>query len=398
MSTNAPLVIRTGLPGNGKTINTIKELDKQGFEQDRPIYYHNITGLKPEKLKANWFEFEDPLLWYELPNDSIIVVDEAQGDSEHQRFGVRDPRKAVPLHISKIELIRHRGQELHLITQDPRFLDVHVRRLCNCHINYWRAFGSNQIVRYVMPRVKDDVEKLSSFKGCEKTIVKLDSKLFDVYQSAQAGHHFKFKIPFAAWLLLGCAVVFGVMAYSLRDRFGASADESPADAPGIVSEAIGNIAGDITGGPGGKPKLDYFDQLKPRIADIPSTAPAYDELTKPVSYPKTYCVLTYDQDLIERNQSRMMVSVSDDKAAGCQCYTQQNTIVKTSFSFCVDVVKNGRFDSAIADRGQQVAQAVPPSVGSPGVLPASQPTALMSEPVSSLTVVPDSEYSSRPWR
>ena len=92
------LIIRTGLQGHGKTLNTIKEVDLSAKAQDRPVYYHNVTDLKPELLKASWFPFDDPLLWYELPDNAIIVVDEAQGSIEHPMFGVRDPRKEVPLH------------------------------------------------------------------------------------------------------------------------------------------------------------------------------------------------------------------------------------------------------------------------------------------------------------
>jgi len=81
------LVIRTGKPGHGKTLNTIREVDRKALAEGRVVYFHNINGLKPDQLQAQWFEFEDPEKWFELPNDSIIVVDEAQG-----WFGARDPR------------------------------------------------------------------------------------------------------------------------------------------------------------------------------------------------------------------------------------------------------------------------------------------------------------------
>lgn len=399
MSTNACLIIRTGLPGNGKTLNTIKELDEQAFAQNRPVYYHNVTGLKPDKLRAEWYEFDDPLKWYELPQDAIIVVDEAQGSLEFPRFGVRDPRKAVPLHISNIEIIRKNGHELNLITQDPRFLDVHARRLCNLHVHYWRAFGSTQIVRFVMPRVKDDVEKISGFKDCEKSIVKLDKRYFDVYESAQAKHHFKFKIPKAAWLLVGCAFALGAVGYSLRDRFMPEVDSLQADEVSAVSSIKSMVTGAV-GGSSEKGPLSidsYIAMHKPRIPDVPSSAPIYDELTKPVSLPRTYCVSTVDEGLIERNGDKMAVSVVDGRVTGCQCYTQQNTRLTTSFKYCLDVVQNGRFDYTVPDRGSNSDQLLGNSSGSS--LPASKPpTALMSAPVSSLTVVPDSEYASRPWR
>ena len=184
------LYIRTGLQGHGKTLNTIKEVDTSAKQQDRPVYYHNVTDLKPDKLQAHWYHFDDPHLWYELPENSIIVVDEAQG-----WFGVRDPRKEVPRYASEFEIMRKKGHEVHLITQDPRFIDVHVRRLCNKHIHYWRIFGSAKLSRYEMERCVNEVEKLASNKEATRTFPTLDKRYFGVYTSAKAGHHFKFKNP-----------------------------------------------------------------------------------------------------------------------------------------------------------------------------------------------------------
>lgn len=398
---NASLTIRTGFPGHGKTLNTIKEVDDQAFAEGRPVYFHNVTGLKTDKLKADWFEFEDPLLWYELPNDSIIVIDEAQGIPADGKvwFGVRDPRKEVPRHISKFETMRKQGHEVHLITQDPRFLDVHARRLCGQHIHFWRIFGTSKVSRYVMPRVKDDVEKLSNFKEAERSTITLDKRLFGVYESAKAGHHFKLKVPKAAWLLLVCAVALVFLGLKLKDRF------MPPDEVAQVAEAVKEggpaaAVAQLTGGDKKAPtltKAQYLAQQKPRIADLPSSAPVYDELTKPVSFPRTYCVMTHDPQLIARNRKRMAVENVGGKQVGCQCYSQQNTRVATSFAYCTDVVENGRFDATVPDRSaqqlQQGQQAQP-------VQPLQQPVAVQGQqrPQGGLTIVADSEYPSRPWR
>ena len=80
------LFLRTGLPGSGKTLNTIKELDEEHQvdpenpdqrlykEPDHPdlpprtIYYHGIPELKVDKLKSRWVEFDHPETWYTLPD------------------------------------------------------------------------------------------------------------------------------------------------------------------------------------------------------------------------------------------------------------------------------------------------------------------------------------------
>ena len=345
------IVIRTGKPGNGKTLNAIREIDKQAKEQNRPVYYHNINGLQPEKLQADWYKFEDPLLWYELPQDSIIVVDEAQGNAQQPMFGVRDPRKDVPMHVSMFETLRHRGHEVHLITQDPRFLDVHIRRLCNRHIHFWRIMGSPQLIRFESDTVISDVEKKSAFKDADRTTVKLDKKMFGVYSSANAGHHFKLRLPvkfvFAIVFIIG-AVFSGVLYIGkLKDQTSPTA--AP-DSTSVESVAAQVLPGLSLGKSGTAQPDRYFPDRKLRVADIPASAPMYDELTKPVSYPRLYCVSSSEPAIYTRNSDSPRQIVNGQPTV-CQCYTQQGTRVPTEFQFCADVVRYGYFDPAIPDRG-----------------------------------------------
>jgi hypothetical protein len=47
------LSLRTGLPGAGKTLNTIYEITHNKDFFDRPKYYHNIKNLFLEKSIFN---------------------------------------------------------------------------------------------------------------------------------------------------------------------------------------------------------------------------------------------------------------------------------------------------------------------------------------------------------
>ncbi|MGJ0271558.1 hypothetical protein, partial [Streptococcus pyogenes] len=40
---------------------------------------------------------------------------------------------------------------------------------------------------------------------------------------------------------------------------------------------------------------EYLAMRKPRVADVPSSAPIYDELTRPVAYPKPFCLSSRDE-------------------------------------------------------------------------------------------------------
>lgn len=354
----SPLVLRTGLPGNGKTLNTIKEVDAQAKAEGRVVYYHNVAGLNPAKLQAEWFEFDDPLKWFELPKDSIIVVDEAQGSEDRPMFGVRDPRKPVPAHVSAFETIRHRGHQMHLITQDPRFLDVHIRRLCNLHIHYWRIFGSEKISRYETPRVVNDVEKLGSFSQSSRTTITLDRKMFGVYTSSQGGHHFKFRPPRKLVIAAGVILLAVVGVWSFVSKYSADPVAPGSSGDGVVSqvtETARSVLPSIAGASGAKvgvpvTRAEYVDARMPRVEQLPASAPIYDGLTEAKSYPKLYCMSSTDDAVYRRNYGKMPSAVVNGTPTVCQCYTQQGTRLETDFQFCAQVVERGYFDPAIPDR------------------------------------------------
>lgn len=349
------LYIRTGKPGHGKTLNTIREVDKKALEEGRTVYFYNITGLKPELLKASWFPFDDPHQWFELPKDSIVVIDEAQG-----WFGVRDPRNRPPEHITRFETMRHHGFEVHLITQDPRYLDVHLRRLCNGHIHYWRVFKSQQLLRFESEAVIEKVELKSSFKDADKRTVRLDKKYFGVYTSTQAKHHFQFKAPKKMLLAVAALLAAGFMVYRAYARYEegraepAQASESAPSAVQQVKDKVGSLIVPATASNDSEPdsRQKYLAQRTPRIPDVPSSAPIYDELTKPKTYPRLSCVLSTDPDYVERNSRRFRVVWADQKPHICECFTQQGSWHKTSFDFCRNVVAHGYFDPAKPDPQQ----------------------------------------------
>lgn len=389
------LYIRTGLQGHGKTLNTIKEVDTKAKLEGRTVYFHNVTDLKPDKLQAEWYHFEDPHKWFELPENAIVVVDEAQG-----WFGVRDPRKDVPEHISHFEIMRKRGYEVHLITQDPRFIDVHARRLCNKHIHFWRIFGSGKVARYEVERVYNDVEKINACKEASRTFIGLDKRYFGTYSSAQAQHHFRFR-PSKKLIYLSLAALVGVFcSYRAYDLIWGGQPEPAAQEDGKeegsgnpVTEVAKSLIPDVT--PDAQTPLtpkQYVDRRQPRVANLPASAPIYDDLTKPQTYPRLHCVASVDPDVYARNFAKMPSALVNGKQTVCQCYTQQATRFATDFAFCMSVVENGYFDPAIPDRGSQQFQAAPgqqqrPVVSSMPTVPFNQPQQRSQAASSGVTVV-----------
>jgi len=341
-------VLRTGLQGNGKTLNTIKEVDQKAANEGRVVYYHNIRGFNPnaEVLKAVWQPFDNPHQWHELPENSVIVIDEAQ-----TFFRIRKSSEAVPPYASALETMRHRGHELHCITQAPGLIDHHFRKLCNSHIHYVRGHKGKVIKRWEFERVNNEVERKNSFSEGEATRILLDKNYFGVYQSVAVGaeHHMKFKPPRALYVFIGCALLLGAGAYYLYERRLKAPDEvapaaSESQGSAIVPQALATARGD-TGDLEILSIEDYIALRTPRLADVPSSAPLYDNVAVAVTYPKLSCIYTDEPSLLERN-SRFMQGRWQGKQQGCFCNTQQGTLASVSFAGCMNYAQNGAFDPA----------------------------------------------------
>jgi len=349
-------VLRTGLQGNGKTLNTIKEVDIKAAKEGRVVYYHNIRGFNPkaEVLKGVWEAFDDPLKWHELPQNSLIVIDEAQ-----TFFRVRKQAAAVPEYASALETMRHRGHELHCITQSPGLIDHHFRKLCNAHIHYVRGHKGKIIKRWEFERVNADVERKNHFQEGEATRILLDKSYFGVYQSVADGseHHMRFKPPKALFVLVGCLLVVGYGGYKLYAQ--RAADLAKGQTAERTSAAPAQPASTASGTRSkGQPMTleEYLARHTPRLPDVPSSAPIYDEVTQPVTYPKLSCMATWDMNAITKIHKRFAVGIRDNKVYACRCNTQQGTRAMISAAACLNYAENGAFDPAKPDRYSLMAQ------------------------------------------
>lgn len=345
-------ILRTGLQGNGKTLNTIKEVDAKAAKEGRPVYYHNIRGFDPnaEVLEAVWQEFDDPHKWHELPQNAMIVIDEAQ-----TFFRVRPAGSAVPAYASALETMRHRGHELHCITQNPGLIDTHFRKLCNSHIHYVRGHKGKVIKRWEFERVNMDVEKKNDFTDGQATRVLLDKKYFGVYQSVADGseHHMKFQPPRALFVFIACIIGIGYFGYGIYERRIAppkpqaeAVEQARATSPTgepVAQQPAPNSAAPLS-------PEEYIAMRVPRLPDVPSSAPIYDEITRPVTYPRLSCMYSTDQQMVARNHKRLVLGYRDGKVYGCRCNTQQGTRAVVSFEACMAYVEEGAFDPAKPDR------------------------------------------------
>lgn len=431
------LYLRTGLPGSGKTLNTIREIEiehgpdpKNPNKPLRTVYYYGIPDLDTDKLKCKWIEFDTPDEWFNLPDGSIIVIDEAQ-----RIFGAQDGRKARPEKVARFETHRHQGFDIYLITQHPSLIMSHVRKLVGKHINMYRPYGGKRLLRHEYEFCIDSPEKRSNFKLAQERRIKLDPKYFGVYKSATVHTH-TFKLPNYVWYIPVCLAVIAACVGWVWHIYS---PETPTADPiateqvqpqseqssGLSLNPLNTVSNSFNIGQQPMTQEQYLESLQPRLDDVPMSAPRYDKLTEPKSFPRLVCAASADPMQIDRARTKgFPVGTSNGREFTCQCYTQQITRANTSAEFCLQVVENGYFDDTRPDiqqlsgassmfansntaaatgrvpaaRMPQPATTAAPSGGRYDYIDHSQPQPPAEYVPRSVTVVADSEYASRPWR
>lgn len=140
------IYLYTASPGTGKTCWVVKQLVDNWItdskNKDRKIY-SNINGLKIEGI----YPLPDGDDFRECEDGSIIIIDEPQ-DIEHYNSdsrGVNPVAKALSKH-------RHRGFDIHFITQDPSLLHKYVLKNVYLHYYLWRPAQRKTIEIYTFAR------------------------------------------------------------------------------------------------------------------------------------------------------------------------------------------------------------------------------------------------------
>ncbi len=318
MSTSVVTLI-TGLQGNGKTLFTIQMVKELSEKENRQVFYHGIN-----ELKLPWTLLEKPEDWPNVPDGSMIVLDEAQ-----KAFRTRATGTKVPAHVEALETLRHRGLTLYLITQHPKIIDSNARQLCGRHLHLVRLFGSQRSTVHEWNGVRENCDKPYGRKDSIKKDWGFPKEVFALYKSAEV-HTVKRHIPKKVLMMVPLALLAaGGLSYVGYHRVYVPLTNGGKMGKAVEGMQAAPSQGGAAGGSGqanyGKPMTatEYVERYAPRVAGLDYTAPVYDELTKPVRVPvPAACVV--------------MRGV-------CKCYSQQGTKLQLDKDQCGQVVENGFF-------------------------------------------------------
>lgn len=351
----------TGLPGNAKTLFAISTVQKQALAENRPVYYHGI-----KELTLNWTPLVDPKKWFDVPPNSIVVIDEAQEIFRNRSVGSHPPE-----HVTALETHRHLGIDLVFLTQHPSFLDPHVRKLTNLHQHMMRVYGMEMSTIHQWRETRDNPDK--NRKDSEQSKWAFDKAFYGTYKSAEV-HTMKRQLPKRLFFLIAVPFILAGLCYAtywlLTKKVGPGAPVDQAHAVGQVAQVGGAVAGaPVKRFDPVEDARNYVAMNTPRVVGLPQTAPKYDRLTEPKRVPVPAAC-------IERS------SVHGELGANCKCFTQQGTPMSVQPAMCVEFARNGFFQDFDPDADKQAAARTERSVQVLSSRPdAPLPSATPSAPV-----------------
>lgn len=332
----------TGLIGSGKTLRAV-HLIRQEVNAGRAVYACNINGLNIPGV----IPFDDPSQWQDLPAGSLLVVDEAQRYWRARRSG------EVPPELQAMETSRHDAVSFLIMTQQPTYLDKHLRGLVTRHEHLYRRMGASAAQLFRWERCIDDPMSASDRDGADQEMFVYPKQEYGSYTSSEQ-HTVKFRMGMKMKLVIAAlcvaAVLIGWVVYDVangKPKTAAHASE-PSGLPDASALAPRVPAAVIHTGD------QYALSLQPLVDGVPWTAPAF--INRPiVSDPHVYCMST---------------------ANTCRCVTEQGTRFTMRDDRCRDVARWGepynphkRPAVEHAEREEQPAQEKPKEVAATPAAP-----------------------------
>jgi len=316
------IYLTTGGNGAGKTLLTLQDVRNQQLKENRPVYFHGFEIEPSFQAESGWIYWDDPKKWMDIPEGSICLFDECQ-----TYFGKSNTRDVPQFILDLAQFRRKRGIDMWLLLPHPSMLHVDIRRLVESpswHRHVKRAFGSDMasVTTYSVPNLRCEEGSTD-----EKGVVAMrpyPKEVYKWYRSASL-HTGKRKIPRAFWVLAFASLCIPALAYFAWDAISGLSDPDK-----ITKSVLGTPAGiatdparlaTSTAGSAAITSEEYARARTPRFDGLPHTAPAYDELTRPVRAPyPAACVSS-------RNR--------------CVCYSDQATPIQTPKEVCLQIVAGG---------------------------------------------------------
>lgn len=336
------ITLISGQPGHGKTLRAI-QLALEHKAKGRAVYVHGVRGI--DHVAAGFFPLDDPKDWQNLPDGSVVVVDEC-----YSAFPRRMPGAKVPPYVEALATHRHRAFDFILICQQAKQqVDGFVLGLVEWHEHVRRKMGVKAAVILCWDKFSENTNNSQIKKGWKYPTEVMKRNLYE----STVMDTTKIRVPWFVWALPFALALLGLLVWRVC-AFFTTEGAKPVPKPQAAVAAKAEPSKGLTMGSGTSTRPDdlvaYF---KPRIEGQPWTAPAYDSRAV-VADPEVYCI-----------------AVDDGR---CSCMTEQGTRYVVDVKICRSIAANGVYnpyrrpagDSGRSQLGQSSQPQQVPSVGAVG--------------------------------
>lgn len=347
------ITLITGTPGSGKSAFALLQM-LDILKDERPLFVHGVPNLTlPHHLvkcnsltcdycnSVNWsgeYLINTAENWHEWsPDGAVLFFDEVQHIYRPRASGAK-----VPESVAAFETHRHRGLDFYLITQSPKLIDINIRQLIGRHIHLKSTWLTR--FKYEWPECSDNVQNVTD---AVKSKYELPKKVFKYYKSASIHTKQKHEKPISFYMFFLAIFVFLALGYRVKVKMDAaelqakqaleiqSKEEEKLKGNGDSSPIIpASLPDTIEAKKSDKTAIAAKFDYNPVVPNVPESAPAYEELVKPISFPKL---------------SGCVVKSGNDNKSSCRCYTQQATPYFVSNDMCLTYIKYGRFNPYLSD-------------------------------------------------
>lgn len=318
IGTTASITLLTAIPGSGKSLRIVQWIC-EAIARGEHVFVSNLDGLNVEGFTP----WDDPTKWQQLPAGAVLVVDEAQKFFRSRRSG--EP----PAYITAMETIRHEGVRLILATQQPNYLDSHLRGLVGLHEHLKRVEGKDQSTIFRSDEVMEDVRSKNMAQKYDWEVWDFPKQYYGCYKSAQV--HTVQPVESSKWkrwkrifMVMGAAVVLGLALTVARCS---SAGESVA--PALGPQLAAGTAQALPASRGGEAEPmsteQYLQRMVPRIPEAFYSAPIFDDRAVQ-SEPAFFCMASGE---------------GEGQASSCSCMTEQGTRYAVERKMCLDIARHG---------------------------------------------------------
>jgi len=305
----------SGQPGHGKTLYTIS-LALKFQEEGRTIYSYGIPGENREL--TGFLPVDDPSKWQDLPDNSVVVLDEC-----YTHFPKMPAGSKVPQHIEAMARHRHRGFDFLIISQKGDQIHDFLKGLIEEHRHVARKFGGKTARIKIWDRFESGSAKAKDY--ITSKLFRYPKKLYGYYRSATT-HTMKWKMPWYFYifpiLLVAVVVLFWKVTHIYSKKEGPEDGAAQAAiVPGPHDAQKKNTRNDSDDDD--LRRKDYIKWITPRISGQPWTAPAYDKLAVQAQ-PEIYCIASEE--------------------GHCLCHTEQGTRYPIDVKVCRKMVADGVYN------------------------------------------------------